>query len=281
MTRRQLLLALLAPTPPAFSGTFLQLTASNRDWSSAQWTGLFDDFARLGLSRVIIQWTEGFVDFLPLLFEHASRAQMRVELGLINEPRFWHEAPAILGELRQRSREQARLLNPFAARPEFAGWYITEEIDDVRWRDKRARKELGRYLKDVRKRLKNAPVRISAFSNGAMPPYDCAHFLRELLRESGIDGILFQDSIGARKLTLETLPAYYSALRSALGSRVEPVVEIFDQVKADPFEARPADTARIKTQLEIVRAAGFGSPIVFSVPEYRTPDLFAAFAAKT
>lgn len=261
----------------AFSGTFLQLNAAHRDWDAAEWSKLFAVYRAFGLSRLIVQWTEGYVDLVPRIFDHAKYAGIDVVLGLTKEPEFWQRPVEVLDDLESRATAVLEVLMPLSRAKNFSGWYIGEEIDDTRWRDASAQEELLRYCRAIRKRSRHGPVTISAFANGSQPPGEYAEFLRRLVRKGGIARVLFQDSIGARKLTLDALPAYYAALRKKLGRRVAPIVEIFDQTRDNPFEAKPASVQRIEKQLQIARQAGYPLPLVFSLPEYSTPELLSRF----
>jgi len=261
VTRRELLSAPFLRRAPFF-GTFLQLTRAHRGWPRERWTELASYLRALGVERAIVQWThdgsECFADLLPRVFAMG----FGVDLGLVNDARFW-TSPLDTFD-RKRNLTLLRELKPFTRERNFHGWYLTEEIDDTRWPDPRALfSYLRRTATDMR-RTARGPAAISTFANGAMPPAKFAGFCRAMLSESKIGGLLFQDSIGAKKLSLEAARAYFSALD---GLPWRPVVEVFEQVSAEPFSARPASAGRIRAQLAIAPRA----PFAFSLPEYATP----------
>ena len=103
-------------------------------------------------------------------------------------------------------------------------------------------------------------------------------FWDSLLKATPIDIVLFQDGIGADKLTFAQLPEYLASLQRAtqINSRqLQVVVELFKQVTGNDslstqFAAEAAELERVQKQIMI--DAAYGSDLVaFSIPEYMTP----------
>jgi hypothetical protein len=287
--------------PPArLTGTFLQLDARHREWSEPQWSELFDRFRKLELSQVIVQWTvfdetafyAGGTGVSPVerILAIAQREEMSVWLGLCHDSRYWRwvggepkAAGRHLARLRSRSLAAARDLATLAkASPAFAGWYLSEEIDDVNWRNTEARRKLLDHLKLETAGLKDltpgARVAISGFTNARVSPNRFRTFWKDVFEASTIDLVLLQDGIGVRKLELPEFPLYAAALAEAAkraGRECGTVVELFRQTGGEPldsgpFRASPAPFLRVRRQLEI--AARFPGPVFgFSVPEYMSP----------
>jgi hypothetical protein len=283
MTRRAFTALALVRQQAAFAGSFLQLYDGHRDWTSAQWDQLFGVFQALGLGRLILQWTRyersNYTDLLPAIFERAGRANLRVTIGLIHTNAFWTmaegERAATLAGYFEETERLAVQLAPWTRRAEFDGWYISQEFDDVRWSRQTMRARGGQYWRALTRLLRRvhspARVAVSAFANGEMAPPELARLWREALDFSGASELLFQDGVGAGKLTVERAGAYWRELRSAVGEKLTGVVEAFETVQASPFEARPAALDRFRGQLEAARQAGLPAPIVFAVPEYLNP----------
>jgi len=261
MTRRELLAFPFARRGP-FSGTLLQLTQAHRSWPRERWMELAGYLGALGVETVIVQWTHDGVECLVDLLPGVFAMGFGVELGLVNDARFWTSPLETFD--RSRNRALLRELRPFARERGFRGWYVTEEIDDTRWSNPRALFSYLKRLASDMRRTARAPVAISAFANGTLPPVGFARFCRELLRGSRIDRLLFQDSIGAKKLGLDGARTYYAALG---GLPWRPVVEVFEQTSAEPFAARPAGAGRIREQVALTS----GAPLAFGLPEYATP----------
>jgi hypothetical protein len=318
-----------ASTPPLpaadrlrLIGTFLQPRLDQR-WTGDALRDLFLDFRRLGLSRVVVQWTvAGTRAFYPSatfqpvpdpplepLLELADEFGISVRLGLAHDPAFWEntrlqkppgDIEAYLQLQRSRSINVLRELQPIAIRHRsFDGWFLTEEIDDVNWLSPERRALLHAYFKDLRQTVRlqgpQATVAVSGFSNAYCDPATLEAFWRELLAETGVDLVYFQDGIGVHKLELPHLAMYLDAMRRAAlgaGHDLSVVVEVFDQVGGPPvsegsFRAVPAGIDRIVRQLALAAAASTSGIFAFSVPDYMTPaagpaarQLFDDYAAR-
>lgn len=285
---------------PVVSGTFMQLLEKHGDWSQARWEKLFDRFQSVGLRQIVVQWavsdnlafypTQSFRQApkppLEKILQMAEARGIEVYIGLAHDPLYWEkiqQAPLYLEEdlsrLRLKSERVAREVAGLALKyRSFKGWYITEEIDDVTWRSSRKRTLLYRHIGQLSRFLKElvpgGAVMLSAFSSDQMAPDSYGEFLQKLLSEAPADILLFQDSIGTGKLSLDDLPLYLQAVRNATDAqqrKLQVVVELFQTVSESPFAAKPADMPRIGRQLKIAArysSAGIGS---FSMPDYLFP----------
>jgi hypothetical protein len=288
----------MATAPPHLNGTFLQLSATRRNWTGAQWAGLFDGFRSLRLSQVVVQWTVAGTDSfykaarpdgsaLGRILDAADRSGIRVWVGLYHDPEYWNQVgsrreatASYLREIRGKSLAIAHDLAPLVQRhPGFAGWYLSEEIDDINWLDPERREDLLAHLKLTSSGLQNAlpasKVAVSTFSNGRMSPGGFREFWQQILQTSSISLVLLQDGIGVQKLELNELPLYAEALAAAAsetGRECGIVIELFQQTAGAPldageFAAVSAPMDRVRRQL--AAAARFtGSLMAFSVPEY-------------
>jgi Domain of unknown function (DUF4434) len=286
---------------PRLSGTFLQLLSEHRTWSEDRWKRLFDDFQRLQLSTVILQWV--LSDGQPLyssspespgpsvlqtILQRAEMADIAIMVGLVHDTDYWQRiaqpADKVTEYFADREARLARVVRAIAPllrdHKSFAGWFINDEIDDINWRQPSAASVLYSYLQRVGDYLRlespRAPVAISTFTNGSAAPDQLATFWQDLLRAApAIRTVIFQDGVGARKLSLEQLPAYLCALRTATqaaGRTLWSVVELFEQtggppVDSGPFRARAAPFSRIMEQLR-TDAACASDLIGFSAVDY-------------
>ena len=291
----------LAERSPMLSGTFLQLLTEHRTWREEQWVRLFDAFRRLRLSRVIVQWVisesqpffasprAGVVRSpLQMIFELGEKTNIQVIIGLVHDPDYWlritQPSATVAGYLANRESRIVQLLTEIAPLARnyrsFAGWFMNEEIDDINWHEPAATSVLYSYLQRVsdylRLALPGAPIAISGFSNAHGTPAQLEVFWRELLSAApAIGTVLFQDGIGARKLTLENLSQYLRAVRAATdatGRRLWSVVELFEQTGGAPldsgeFRASAAPFPRVAAQLQ-VEAAYASALIAFSAADY-------------
>jgi hypothetical protein len=119
-----------------------------------------------------------------------------------------------------------------------------------------------------------ARVAISGFANARTDPQTLAMIWKALLSEAPIDEVLFQDGVGAQKLSLADLEIYLPVLQQAVASQgrdFRVVVELFRQVSARPFRARPAPWTELERQLSLAAQYSTSGLMAFSVPEYLTP----------
>ena len=290
LTRRSLLAAPLAARPRGglFRGTFLQPWARHRDWTPAQWDELFDALSALGCEEIVLQWCRyddvDYAALTGLLLDCARRRRMRLLVGLPYGSQWWQrigaDAAQALGELAARAQRfaaspEARLWRRQAA---FAGWYLPEEIDDDHWFEPARRRLLAAALDRIAGLLR--PLSVSGFTNRAHTADELALFWRELAARRRIERVLFQDGVGAGKMTLTAWPAYLEALRARLGKRLDVVVEIFEaRGSGADFQAVPAPLDRIRLQAEMVRRATRRRPLCFSLPDYAAPQAGEAAAA--
>jgi hypothetical protein len=290
------------PSQPRMQGTFLQLTEAHGRWTRAEWEALFADLRALGLRRLVVQWSlhdetafypsalHGSVSQppLPLLLELADRDRLEVVVGLASDSRYWERiardeglVEVYLRRLRLRSESVARELAPLVrGHASFAGWYVTEEIDDGSWLEPPRRALLAEYLRELTASLKHvtpgAAVAVSGFSNARCDPEALQAFWRALLEKAPLDVVLFQDGVGAGKMDLTHLPLYLGAMERAVegsGRSLGVVVELFEQVGGAPldagaFRAVPAPAARVQRQLALAAGRGRAGVIAFTVPDY-------------
>jgi Domain of unknown function (DUF4434) len=275
-------------------GTFIQLTNEQAAWSSSDWRRLFDEFETLGITNLFMQWTvldrtaffptirfrPSSAAAVPLVLNFAARAKICVWIGLHLDTHYWEEIKQgpdrIQTYFRGRLRDLDGLLaelDPVLAVAPFAGWYVTDELDDQTWQDGAKRTVLKQYLSDtvaqLRARRSASRIAISGFTNSSSDPNVVATFWADVLKASAIDLLLFQDGVGEKKLQLSEVPGYYASLLGAVqgvGAELGGVVELFTLV---PDGKRlPGDSERIRRQLALAdRMCGF-PPVAFSVPDY-------------
>jgi hypothetical protein len=283
-------------SPPPLKGTFLQIYRHHDSWHAEKWTQLFNYLRILQIREVVVQWTVyDDATFLPgqnrgepsqtlnRIMSLAAAAGIKVWLGLVYDPHFWEKInrePALvevyLRRLSLQSEATARLLAQ--AYPNIAGWYIATEIDDKHWQANDSRQVLFDYLKDLTAYLHwlqpGSKVAISGFSNALMDPNTLEHFWNCLLKASDIDMVFFQDGIGAQKLKLSALPLYLNAIQRAVqrqGRRLGVVVELFRQIRAEPFQAGPTTWESLQQQIAIAERYAPNNLLAFSIPDYLSP----------
>ena len=305
--RAGILVALLggcssAPELPCPKLTFLQIYAQSSQ-GNTDYRAIVRQTRSLGFDTIILQWSSyDDVSFytdprhgksVDSALESVVRAAcgfgLKLWIGLHYDSQFWMRSAAShaevkkyldsrLQDLRQRLPQLLILLareNP----PEdcIQGWYITDEIDDMTWSGDVKQNLLSDYLKATASLLHEArpdwPIAISGFTNQVKSPEAYAEFWDALLTASKIDVLLFQDGVGAGKLTLETAMPYLQALVSMARRKkhtVITVLELFEMRTVDgKAQFSSANAARIKKQLALAGKAGGGGQVaVFAATPY-------------
>ncbi|MGV6815720.1 MAG: DUF4434 domain-containing protein [Thiotrichales bacterium] len=282
------------PEAPIAETTFLQLWGQHANIGKKHWLNLFTQLQAMGFDEVIVQWsqygehryTEPNNPLLRYLIDAASKTQTKLWIGLSYDPDFWHQI---------EHRSLNKLDNYFASRLEtnqklladigesfnggkanpVAGIYIADEIDDTNWIRPQSRQCFRDYIKSVSDQVVlYTPVRriaISSFSNGRSSSDQYAEYISELIAETGVTNLLFQDGVGAKKLSIKQAALFAKSLKSALSPdiRTSVIVELFNQTAADnEFKAHPAPSERVASQLKSANLVTPGAVVVFSAPDY-------------
>ncbi len=292
-----------APVPPApVTGTIFQ---PSRDWtgkSVEDWEETLSLARAAGIETLIVQWTdEGTVAYFqpapenyeeshPLvnrILEAAGQVGLEVVLGLGNDPEYWRmiETRADVLDVYFRVRNtrnlrlQEALLENFGNNPNWTGYYLSEEIDDLNWREPDRERAFRQYLlrsgRLIRENDSRRDIAISSFFRKRTAPAIYAGNLRDLVGDTAIDSVWVQDGIGVELLSTPLIEPYYRELARAFAPP-EPVagvvVEIFEQTSAEgePFAAQPALPARVGRQLQDASLVG-GPLVLFSLLDYADP----------
>lgn len=222
---------------------------------------------------------------LDQLLQQAVPRGMSLRLGVLHDGDFWcrqvhlplPDRTAMLDGLLARSRTLLAGLAPVAAdHPAVTGWYLPLEVAVDNWPTPPLEEALFAHLRRTCEAVRavdgRLPIAISGFANAGTPPSDLADFWGRLLDAVPLlDIVMFQDGVGARKLTLQQLPAYLMALDAvvdARGRELEAIVEVFDHPGA-PRDTTgvPGPIDRISGQIAI--AASFTDTLVaFQLPHY-------------
>jgi hypothetical protein len=281
--------ACLAP-----KGTFLQLTDAQLARPLSEWRQLFIELRTIGINTLFVQWTvldrkplfqqarNGTAVDTPLgsILALAAQSGIRVWFGLALDSNYWEEikqpADMLKSYFRRRLHDLTSFLdelNAAAAGTRFAGWYITDEIDDRTWLDPGKRQLLKKYLADTVSLLKarrpGSKVAISGFSNSFADPDLLASFWADVIRASGIDLLLFQDGVGEGKVALENIGLYYAALDRAVrgvGAQLGAVIELF--TLTPDGHRLPAKAGRIREQMAAANRLTSFPAVAFSIPDY-------------
>ena len=305
----------VAATQPRLSGTFVQLTRAVATNSVAQWRADIEAAKAVGVTNLVVQWSAeppvayvgtstNDLPFCPesyatleRLFEAVKDSGVTVQLGLMNDSGYWRAITArdrvlrdyFLLRVARNERLQKLLLARFGSRPEWTGYYLSEEIDDLTWRNAARSAYMRDYLALMVRRLRaNDPgrsVAVSAFFRGRTAPDIFARTLLALTTNATdrLDAVLVQDGVGVGDPPVTYVPGYFRTLRDLWtddAPRLLAVAELFEQTsrEGEPFAARPADPARVAEQLKAVAPCVDGI-VAFTLKDYADPAGGAAGAA--
>ncbi len=270
-------------------------------------TELFQKTRDMGFDTVFLQWSSyDGVSFyrdprpgkkidarLTSIIKASCKANVNLWIGLHHDSQFWERSAQSKNQVKiylnkrlvdLKQRLPALELAMANAAPHagcIKGWYIADEIDDMTWSNIEYQQLLLDNLKLTRQILKKSrpewKVAISGFTNRVKTPQGYARFWDMLLTEAKIDLLLFQDGVGAGKLTLQTEASYIQPLTAMARKKkydVSVVVELFNMVEqrdgANRFSS--ASVARVKQQLILAEKAGAQQLAVFAATPYLLQD---------
>lgn len=287
-------------------GSFMQPLLEDVQRSEVHWHERMKDWVDLGMRRLVLQhvalepydvlvpspgpWRDGAGGrTLGWILDAAQTVGIPVTVGLSYDPRYWTETgvgdlgsvAAYLQRRRDRVSALAQALMPALEHPAFAGWYLSDEIDDLTWAAPDKQDLMKRWLSDVTSQLSElAPGRslsLSGYAHSAntAPQALACQWAGWLDAAPLIEEVLLQDGIGAGNTTLETWQACLEAVRDvaqARRRRCTAVVELFALPPAGANDLRPAPPERIERQWAIAVSTTHAMPVVFSVPDYARAD---------
>lgn len=258
------LLAGCAVTVPPIEGVVWQIDNENTDPRG--------DWERLGVKRLLVQWT--VVDGLAFLEGTAQQpgAKMPDWRRIAAQPWAREVIVGMAGHFDERRARTdieglAQLSVQLAQKPppvNVAGWYFPVEIDPT-WAEAPRLAPLLRQLP--------RPLWISVYDSANVGPEELAESLTKWLPPDV--GVFFQDGVGVHAREPYVAKHYANVLVRRLGKeRVRVIAEAFRPNPGGGF--RPATIGELKPQLATY--AGF-SIYLFEGPRYVPPALVQELAA--
>jgi hypothetical protein len=301
------LLSVSACVIAAPTATFIQLNRGVTERTSKDWQKDMEQMKDIGIDTIILQWCAetdvSYIESDDLPYEEqyttvariidvASKAKLKIYLGLHQDPDYWTQITAREKVLRdyflvrvvQNERLQKALLEEFGDVKEWVGYYIPDELDDLTWRQPGQAVLVSDYVKLMCKRLRfNDPARkisISAFFRGRTAPDIFMENMKSIVTTNTVDNLLLQDGAGNLDPSLQYTPIYYKAFKKRWpkeNAELSCVVELFKQESREdqPFNAIPAEPERVRTQIN--NATNYFDDIIFfTFSDYADPDLGSA-----
>ncbi|MCX6594999.1 MAG: DUF4434 domain-containing protein [Acidobacteria bacterium] len=299
-------------TPPGsarFSATFIQLWADHWNWPQARWQETFRYYRSLGLKEIYVQWTvydainyyspgvnplgavgqAGKTAPVSQILQLAGESGMAVHLGLAFHSGFWQNAkpgPQLAGYMADQYRRSAvaaaELARLYGRERAFAGFYISEELDDLMWPAGQPRDLLvdhfSRLSTELERLAPGKAITISGYGGARTEPARLQTFWTDLLARTRFTTVMFQDGIGVGNLPLAYLRQYLDAMKQAAEQtqkELRVIVETFRQVDGEfngrSFRAIPAPFPLLLPQMQVAAPYSAGGLVAFTVSDYLSP----------
>ncbi|MEM0514771.1 DUF4434 domain-containing protein [Pseudoalteromonas sp. YIC-827] len=192
----------------------------DRVLSSMQWHQVMVELKQQGYHSIALQWSQheqsDFIDeqgnaLLQQLFNQAAEHGLQVIVGLYHENSFYQrikQQPVALhyylARLAKKHQQVAIQWQPFTSKSNFAGWYISDEIDDLHWQNYAQQQELVAYLRTIEQQLKQLaptkPIYMSSFYAGHSYAEQYLYLLTQIRQHTNIQ-LLWQDGQGTKVLS--------------------------------------------------------------------------------
>ncbi len=247
-------LLLVSPFASAMNAVMYQPQLRDITVTDAQWQSVLSKLKGQGIDTLVLQWSrydDAFRDdesraWLEHKAQLTTASGLKLVVGLAADGQFFErqkQPPSALenylNHLRADDVAVAKRWLEVLGEKSIAGWYISSELDDRRWRDPQMQQIAQDWLYKTRLSLTavaDKPVSVSSFFAGNMTP-DTYRKWVATLSHSGVK-VWVQDGAGTQVLTDTERALYLQA--PAAGH----VIELFRQEKnATPFKAVPAPAA--------------------------------------
>lgn len=260
---------------PKLTGGFIQLDDVAKSLKE-RWSEFFEQMSKIRLNTFIIQYLESVdrdctkfnaiegADPVEEILKQAAMMHGSVYIGLRNY-QAWDELRKNEKYINTVLTENQRLADlvwkRYGAHPSFKGWYIVQELANYKYEKKEELDLLNGYFVTLSKYCRaidrnQKPVAISPYFNPTddfKNAPDFASDLKTILKDSEVDIVMLQDSVGERQIKPDEFPEkvkpYYEALKAlatANGQQFWANVESFKWVGKN---RRPTDFATFKQQL--------------------------------
>lgn len=244
-------LLLVAPVANATNAVMYQPQLRDTTVTDTQWQSVLSKLKGQGIDTLVLQWSRydnAFRDGESRAWlEHKAQLTasdgIKLVIGLAADGQFFERQkqplPALenyLNHLRADDVAVAKRWVDVLGEKSITGWYISSELDDLRWRDPQMQQAALSWLSKTRLSLAavaDKPVAVSSFFAGNMAPDSYRKWVTTL-SHSGVK-VWMQDGAGTQMLTDAERALYLEAPSAGK------VIELFRQDKqAKVFKATPA-----------------------------------------
>lgn len=286
---------------PVFSSSFVQYWFS-QDWDQARWTEEYKMLQNIGINEVIIQdvadtkamYTAYFsalsgyksndVDMLNNALTAADGLGMKVRIGLGFNGDWWTKNASDMKWLNTEAAKNKAIFNEiltkYGGHPSLGGWYIPYEFSQLTATSSTSKANLNSFLRQIGTEIKtkdpNRDIMISPFYNSKYSLFysltGWASTVQTALKDTRIDIVAMQDSVGAGYNTLSQVPNVFSYTKratDALGMKLYADTETFTSTSSGNVSA---DQSRISSQLSSEKSYVQGF-VAFSINHYQNNNV--------
>ena len=272
------------------NGTFIQLWndvgCKCGNWTKQRWEEELQKMENLCIGELIIQYSvyenvswynqtqQSFVDWkfnaLNHIFEAAVGKNIKIILGTYFSESWNHDPKNSQQTYDKISTKNEQIINElalnFGNHPNFGGWYIPQEINDLEWQINPQKNLLFNWLNETSTQIRavsNQKIIIAPFFNLWQPADVILNWYKDLHSIApNISEIALQDGvgIGLKKINYH-LPLYFKPLQAyfeSTNTHLGVTVENFEQTSGWPidnaaFSAKSATVDRFKNQIEMAK----------------------------
>lgn len=272
-------------------------------WGYARWTDELVMLKDIGINEIIIQNTvdtkskyaiyptkiEGYsyseTDVIHTALSTAECVGTKVRIGLAENSGWWtgntFRSSWLKNEADINKAIACEINRLYGAHPLFGGWYIPYEFSQTTVVTKKQKSHLNNFYKQIGsfiKQISKDDIMIAPFYNGkfsllcSLSSWEA--MLVDVLRETGIDILAMQDSIGAGFNTMEQLDELFLYTKKAadcLGIKLYADTETFTAVKSGFV---PAKQCRIEQQI-FIESKYVEKFTAFSIDHYQNRNVYS------
>jgi len=281
---------------PTFGSTFIQYWYC-QNWDYDRWIEEYQMLKKIGINEVILQniadtkshyavyqtKMEGYIcnsiDMVETALCAADTLGMNVRIGLGTNDDWWsdkiYDQTWLDDESEVNSMMVKEIITMYGNHKSLDGWYIPYEFHPLTALSLAKQADINRFFKKIASTIRlnsTKTIMIAPFYKAQMTWHitlaSWSNFVHHILKDTGIDILALQDSVGAGFNTLEHLDEIYAYTKKAtdeIGLILYAVTETFEVNSNDYL---PAQQSRIREQLSIESAYVRGF-VAFSVDHYQ------------
>ncbi len=256
-----------------------------------EWKKILSTLNAFNIRVLILQWSRYDVvnfmnnkEWLEEILKEANNQNIQVIIGLYSDNKYFKnienkglDLSTYFNRLYKINLQQAKQVYIVAKTfPNFLGWYFTEEVDDLNFKDKTKEKALKLYwmkLSNEIKKVANRPIYLSGFYAKNSSPKEYVTMLNRVVPRGAY--FFLQSGVGAKLVKLEESKNYMKQFQMSYRGQFIPVVELFTIEKK---EIRAMEFNSIKRQIECCKNDIKSSTVaLFSLRYFFTNELLKGY----